>query len=154
MGKYYIVNKNQKYFLNLCGHYTLADNKIDASVWDDPDHKEMWFYLHELRSSTNQEWNVVDEHDSIVTESERACTFECWLTCTIENMEKTIQVEVETFNEHFAGRKFIPSRIWATRLFLKGTIKYILIAETPEGYFRYKNSVRDLKDTCDNMWLW
>lgn len=154
MEKYYIVNKNQKYFLNLCGHYTLADNKIDASVWDDPDHKEMWFYLHELRASTNQEWNVVDEYDSIVNESERARTFECWLTRTIENMEKTIIVEAETFNENFAGRKFVPGNIWATQLFLKGTTKYILIAETEEGYFRYKNSVRDLKDTCDNMWLW
>lgn len=152
--KYYIMSKNRKFFLNLCGHYTITDNKEDASTWDDPDHKEMWFYVHELKASTNQEWCAVNRYTKNTYESEKARTFECWLTHTIENVEKTIVVEAETFNEHFKGRKFIPTRIWATQLFLKGTTKYILIAETDEGFFRYKNSVRDLKDTCDRMWLW
>ncbi len=163
MSHYVIANENEKFFLNLCGHYSLVDEAADATVWDDPNHKEMWFYLHELKASTNRNWYVIDLdnvcHAMIgghhhVDESEDARTFECWLTGTIENVEKTITVEKETFNEFYRGKKFIPDMIWATHLLLKGTTKYILIAETKDGYFRYKNSVRDLRDTNERMWLW
>ena len=159
MGKYVIANENSKYFLNLCGHYSLANDVKDASFWDDPNHKEMWFYLHELKASTNQNWHVInlEEHildDRFVEESDDARTFDCALTGTIENVERTITVRKETFNEFYKGRKFIPDRIWYTYLLLKGTTKYILIAETKDGYFRYKNSIRDLRDTSERMWLW
>lgn len=60
MSHYAIVNENEKFFLNLCGHYSLVDDAMDATVWDDPNHKEMWFYLHELKASTNRNWYVID----------------------------------------------------------------------------------------------
>ena len=52
-GKYVIANENNKYFLNLCGHYSLAGDVKDASFWDDPNHKEMLISLKKpLKSSS------------------------------------------------------------------------------------------------------
>ena len=155
--KYYIMNGNGKFFLNLCGHYSLVKKMDDATCWDEPTHKEMWFYVHELESSTNKKWNVIGSDGYVVMEEpEEARKFIITLAHTIENEEREVVIEKESFGETFAGKKFIPQKVWYYPLWLKGTVKYIPVAEVDGKYYRYKNSVRNMNDANynDNMWLW
>lgn len=153
--EFYIESRNGKFFLNLCGHYSLVKHAEDATLWDDENHKEMWFYLHELKASTNQTWFVVSNTGIILAEPEEARKVIITLAKTIENYEKEVVLEPLTFNEAFQGRKFIPQRVWYYTLLIKGTTKYIPVAEVEGKFYRYKSAIRDMNNTYrEDMWLW
>lgn len=154
---YAIVNHNEKFFLNLCGHYSLVDSCQDATIWDEEAHKEMWFYVQELKASTNQSWYVKDLSFNryIKTPPVEARTVIVSLHGTWENEDRQVVLEPETFGEVFAGKKFKPLKVWYYEIFTKGTKKFIPVAEVDGKYYRYKNSLRDMKDSyTEEMWLW
>lgn len=151
---YYIRRlEHNSYFVNLCGHYSITDRDDDASRWDDPDHKAMWYFVHELNATTNQKWIVVNSIGEVIRESEDARTFEAYLVKTVENMMKSVTVESKTFNEAFNGKKPVPDRVFYSELRINGRLKYMPIAEVGNKYYRYKLCL-PAPDMTDDMWRW
>lgn len=151
--KYYIKSTNNKFFLDLCGHYTITSDIKDASHWDDQCHKAMWFYVHELRATTNNRWFVVDEYQNEVPELEEARTFAVIKANTIENVELDAIVEPETFNEAFNGDKPEVHDVYYAILSINGKTRYIPIARVDNKFYRYKHSLREV-DNSGRFWRW
>jgi len=141
------------YFLNLCGHFSLTEERSIASRWDEKGHKAMWYFLHELRASTNQEWVVVDIYGEIVKEPKEARTFIITKINTIENVEFEVTLEEKTFNEEFNDNKPIPSDIFYSELRINGEIKFLPIAKVNGKFYRYKHCLSS-KDMTERMWRW
>lgn len=142
----------ESFFINLCGHYSVGRKDV-AARWDDKSHKAMWYFVHELKATTNQEWVVVDENSNMISEDEDARTFDIYLVNTIENLERTAIVEEQTFNERFNGDKPTPNRVYYSELRINGRIKYLPVAEVNGKYYRYKCCLPAM-DMTERMWRW
>ena len=163
---YYIAIKTKNYpeisptageyafFMNLSGHYSTTDNFRIASRWDEPDHKAMWYFVHELRATTNhQEWSVIDENGTPIEEKKEARTFYVSKVNTIENVELKVTIERETFNEKFNGDKPIPNDVYYAALRINGKIKYMPVAKIGKKFYRYKHCLPAM-DMTQDMWRW
>lgn len=141
------------YFLNLCGYFSLTEERSIASRWDEKGHKAMWYFLHELRASTNREWVVVDIYGEIIKEPEEARKFLITKVNTIENVEFEVTLEEKTFNEEFNDNKPVPSDIFYSELRINGEIKFLPIAKVNGKFYRYKHCL-SAKDMTEQMWRW
>lgn len=161
MSKWYYIklnNRTNKYFSNLCGNFILVDSYLEASRWDEVDHKAMWYFLHELKATTNQDWIVVEiDEDTgkevVCSESERARKHLLTRSQTIENVQFEAVLEEQTFNEAFKGNKPEPESSYYIILRINGKIKYIPVAKVNGKYYRYKHGL-PANDMTDNMWSW
>lgn len=151
---YFIQNpKSESYFLNLCGHYSITGNINNASRWDDSEHKAMWYFVHELRATTNQGWEVVDENGTTINETDEARRFEIRMINTIENVEKDVVVERLTYNEEFAGDKPKPDAVYYAELRINGVQRFLPVARIGNKYYRYKMTLSAM-DMSEKMWRW
>ena len=153
----YYIKRGNKYFVNLCGFYSLTEDVNVASCWDDRNHKALWYYLHELNASTNQKWVVVDGGINVcdkIEESKDARTFNVVKANTFENVELTVIVEPKTFDEEFKNNKPIPQEVYYSELRINGVVKYMPIAKVNGKFYRYKHCLSDINTMTEKMWKW
>lgn len=150
----YVIGRNENYFLDLCGNYSITSALSNASVWSDKNSKSLWYFKHELETTTGQNWEVYEVRNSEVTEaieeSEDARTFYMTLTNTLENYEKNQLVEERCFD--FKKDKL--QRTWMINLIIDGKAKHIPVAECEDKkFYRYKQSL-SRPNMTDDMWRW
>lgn len=150
----YIIGRKENYFLDLCGNYSMTSALENASTWSDADSKSLWYFKHELETTTGQSWEVYEVRNGEVTEaieeSEDARTFYMTLTNTLENCEKNQLVEKRCFNY----KKDKLMRTWSINLIIDGKSKYIPVAECEDKkFYRYKQALSK-PVMYDNMWRW
>lgn len=152
-GKWYYIKLLERpcYFINLAGHFSTTTDEGICSRWDDPDHKAMWYYVHELKACTNREWIVVDGAGKRIEESEDARTFCSYKVNTLDNVVKDLVVEPLSYNETFEDDKPLPDDVYYCNLLINGKVKYLPIAKVGNLYYRYKHCL-PAPDMTTAMW--
>lgn len=145
--KYFIKSKNLKYFLNLCGHCTIVEDKDDASCWDDADYKSLWYFLHELRASTGQKWEVVNSYDEEQEETEAARTFLITKLGTFENVEKEEVLEPEILEKLPESNQ----GVYCAKIIINGEMRYIPIIRIDNKYYRFKRSLKTIEPCVSSL---
>lgn len=133
---------NDKFFLDLCGQYSLVDEVKFATIWKNKNNQVLWFLRNELSFTTGHKWNVLEIDDSLnvrkIEEPEGARRFRIELTETLENYERIVTVEKEFFdvNIFFNQNKRKYLRMWVAKLFINGVEKRISIVEYNNKFYR------------------
>lgn len=136
---YYVLEQNNKFFLNLCGQYSLVSDVRDATIWKNINDSSLWFLKNELSNTTGRTWEVreVNNYDIVavekIEEPEKARIFYIQLSETLENYEKCVTVEKEFFDPD----KYKLLRMWIAKIYIGKVEKQLLIAECYNGkYYR------------------
>lgn len=136
---YYVLEQNNKFFLNLCGQYSLVSDVRDATIWRNINNSSLWFLKNALSNTTGRTWEVreVNNYDIVavekIEEPEKARIFYISLSETLENYEKCVTVEKEFFDPD----KYKLLRMWIAKIYIGKVEKQLLIAECYNGkYYR------------------